>query len=303
MSRIVIIDANNLIYRSFYAMKPLSTSAGICVNAVYGALKIVKGIIQELRPDFLCLIWDNGKKTFRSNLDQNYKAQRPATPDNLKTQFKLLQEAFDCLGIPQITAPTEIEGDDTTASLATMAAKIGMEAVIVSADKDFFSLCGNPLIKVYSYSIAKKNPKDALVDANYIRKTYFVEPHQLNHIKALTGESADNIQGLDGIGPKTATKLIQEYGTLENLLNHLKKNPTHKYYNIYEQRHIPELAFKLATIKTNVEFEEVPMKPVDRIKIDEEKLKAFFTKLEMNSFLKENFPHWKNLFNYTANVS
>lgn len=302
MAKIIIIDASNLIFRAFFGMKLLTTSTGIHVNAVYGALRILKSLINEIKPDYLVAVWDSGKKTFRSDLDPNYKAQRPPVAPELKMQFSLLKEAFDALGIPHMTAPIGIEGDDLTGTMAVKAASMNMEAIIFSEDKDFFSLCGNSLIKVYSNRIAKQFPDNPLIDKDYIINKYAVKPEELVHVKALMGEKTDNIMGIKGIGPKTATSLILKHKTIQALFKYLENNPDDKYYYINEHREIAELALKLAIIKTDVEVEEIKIKPVDKIIIDEQRLRDFFVKLEMTSFLKENFPIWKNLFNYQTKV-
>jgi len=139
------------------------------------------------------------------------------------------------------------------------------------------------------------------VDADYVRQEFGVEPNQLVHVKSLTGEKTDNIQGVKGIGPKTATALIKQHGTVQALLTHLENNPNHKNYTIYENKPVVDLALELAIIKTNVDINEVPVKPVDKIKVDGVVLREFFKTLEMNSFLGE-FNQWLYLFGYKTSV-
>ena len=299
MPTIAIIDSNNLLFRAFYAVPLLSTSTGIHTNGIYGSLKSFRSIVNELKPDYILACFDSGKKSFRNTLDPNYKAHRPPVANELKTQFSLLQMAFSLLGVPQMTAGPNIEGDDLTGTIAMKASNAGIDVVIVSSDKDFYQLC-NEHIKVWSFTKAKKFG-DGMVDANYVRQEFGVNPNQLNCVKSLTGEKTDGIQGVKGIGPKTATALIQQYGTVNNLLKYLESNPNHKNYTIYENKNIVNLAFDLATIRTNVEIEEVLILPVDKIKVNGEKLRAFFKKLEMNSFIEE-FARWEFLFNYKTTV-
>jgi DNA polymerase-1 len=299
MATIAIIDGSNLIFRAYFAVAPLSTSGGVPTNAVYGGLKSFKSVIHTLKPCYVLVCWDSGKKSFRNQLDPNYKAQRPPISNDLKTQFALLQEAFTHLRVPQITAPDGMECDDVIGTIATKASEIGMDSVIVSSDKDFYQLCNN-YIKVWSFTVAKKTG-NGLIDIDYVRREFGVEPNQLNCIKSLTGEKSDNIQGVRGIGPKTATSLIRQHGTIYNLLDHLQANPTHKNYTIYENRPTVALALELAKIRTNIEVKEVPIYPVDTIDSDGEKLRAFFKNLEMQSFLDE-FPAWRHLFSYKTTV-
>jgi len=297
---IVIIDGNNVIFRAYFAIKDLKTSYGFPTNAVYGSLKCLRGIINNLKPDYILVCFDSGKKSFRNEIDPNYKAQRPPVSDDLKAQFAVVQEAFRLLGIPQITAPVGMEGDDIVGSIATRASEANMEAIIASSDKDFFSLI-NDNIKVYSFNVAKKDGESGIVDYNYVMEKFGVRPDQLVHVKALTGERGDNIQGVKGIGLKTATALIQEHGTVTALLEHLKKNKTHKNFIIYENIDIVKKALELAIIKTDIKIQEVPVKPVDTITIDSEALKEFFIKYEMNQCLSE-FRIWNNLFQYKTSV-
>lgn len=299
MPTIAIIDGSNMIFRSFFAVKLLTTSDGIPTNAVYGGLKSFRSIINELKPDYCLVVWDSGKKSFRNDIDPNYKAHRPPVSNDLKVQFSMLQEAFLLLGVPQITAPPKAECDDLIGTIATKASDAGMKSIIISSDKDFYQLC-NDNIKVWSFTVAKKLG-NGLVDENYVRNEFGVNPNQLVHVKSLTGEKTDNIQGIKGIGPKTATALIQEHGTLQNLLAHLKANPEHKSYTIYENKKIAELALELAIILTDVEVNEVPVKPVDKIKVNGERLREFFTRYEMQSFIIE-FSQWAYMFNYKTTV-
>jgi DNA polymerase-1 len=297
---IVLIDGENLIFRSFFAVPPLSTTTGIPTNAVYGCLKTFKSTINELRPDYVINVWGTGKKTFRHELDPNYKAHRPPVSNDLKVQFSLVQKAFDLLGVPQITPVDNVECDDLIGTIAKKASDVGMNAIIVSSDKDFFQLC-NDQIRVWSFTLAKKTG-NGFVNADYVRKEYGVEPDQLNYVKSLVGEKTDNIQGVKGIGPKTATSLIQQHGNIDNLLNHLKNNPNHKNYTIFENKDVVDLALKLAIIKTDVQVNEVPVKPVDKIKINAENLRAFFKELEMKTFLSE-FAQWNYLFGYKTTIA
>jgi len=300
MPTIAIVDGSNLIFRAFFAVKLLTTSTGVPTNAVYGGLKSFKAMINLLKPCYVLVCWDSGKKSFRNTLDPLYKAHRPPVSNDLKVQFGLLQEAFKLLGVPQMVAPDGMECDDIIGTIVTQAAEIGMNSVIVSSDRDFYQLC-NQFIKVWSFSVAKKEG-NGYVDADYIRREYGVEPDQLIHVKSMTGEKSDNITGVRGIGPKTATSLIQKYGTIHHVLEHLQDHPEDKYYTIYENRPIVNLALDLARIRTDVALTEVPINPVDTIDSDGNNLRAFFKRLEMNSFLDE-FQAWKYLFGYKTTVS
>lgn len=298
--RILLFDGNNLIFRSFFAIKDLSTSNGVATNAVYGLLKSFRATVAEFRPHYVIVCWDSGKPTFRHVQDDTYKANRPQTNSDLKAQFPIVQEALDCLSVPQITA-TNVECDDLIGTLAVKGAKAGFGVTIVSSDKDFYQLCDED-INVYSFTVRKKD-ETGMVDVDYIREHFGVEPSQLVDIKSLTGEKTDNIQGVKGIGEKIATKLIKQHGSIFNVINVLKNNPIipDRLKVIIESTDIIANAYTLAKIKSDVEIAEIPVRPVEKLVVDEDRLREFFMRYEMKTFLRE-FNSWTKLFKYKISL-
>ena len=299
--KILLFDGNNLLFRAFFAVKNLQTSTGIPTGGVYGSLVSLRSAVNYIKPNYLIVCWDSGKKTFRHEQDDEYKANRPDAPDDLKVQFALVQETFKRLGIPQMTA-NGVESDDLVGTLSKMASKLQMKTIIVSSDKDFFQLCEDDL-QVYSFAVKNKNGT-GIVDAKYVRETFGVEPWQLVEIKALTGERCDNIQGVNGIGPVTATNFIKEHGNVENLLEVLSKKQklSSKEKTILDSVEIIKNAHSLAKIRCDVEIENIPVKPVEKIICDKEGLLRVFEKLEFKQFITE-FSSWHGLFNYNASIS
>jgi DNA polymerase-1 len=294
--KIALVDGTNLIFRAYFAVPHLNTSDGQSTNAIYGSLKFIKTIINDLKPDYLLVCWDSGKKTFRHDVDPRYKAHRPPVDDELKMQFNLVKDIFNRLCIPQMVAPNGAECDDLIGTLSTKVANLNYDVFIVSSDKDFYQLCDKN-IKVYSLNV-KKSKGNGIVDVDYIKNNYDVEnPKQLVDIKSLTGEKTDNIQGVKGIGPKIATSLIKKHGNIKNLLSYLSDNPSDKYIKLLDNIDIIEMAYKLALIKTNVEILDIPFLPLSKINIDENKIQEFFEYYEMKSFLL-NIYEWINLFSY-----
>lgn len=295
--RIALFDGNNMIFRAFFAVPMLNTRDGQATNAVMGSLKTFKATVQDLRPDFILLCWDNGKPTFRHEQDATYKAQRPPVNDDLKSQFTIVQDAFSRLKIPQIVAPDGMESDDLVGTLAKEASKNGFEAVIVSSDKDFYQLCDDN-IQVHSFSVKKKNGS-GLVNVEYIQKEFDVErPMQLVDIKSLTGEKTDNIAGVRGIGPKTATALIKQHGNVGSMVEYMQKNPTTKWADkILENLDVITNAYKLAEINTDCDVPDIQGKHVGKIRVNELELREFFEHYELNSLLSE-FSQWSNMFAY-----
>jgi len=298
--KLLLFDGNNLIYRSFFAIKDLSASNGIATNAVYGVLKSFRSTIQEFKPNYVIVCWDSGKRTFRHEQDSTYKANRGPAADDLKIQFPIVQEAFDILGVSQITA-NNVECDDLIGTIATKAAKADIKVTIVSSDKDFYQLCSDN-INVYSFT-AKKKDGSGIIDVDYVKENFLVEPSQLVDIKSLTGEKTDNIQGVKGIGPKIATKLIKQHGTIFNVINILKNNTLipDKYKLILENLDVIANAYGLAKIRTDVPIQEIPVKLVEEIVVDDATLREFFERYEMKTFLRE-FESWKRLFEYKVTL-
>jgi DNA polymerase-1 len=295
--RILLIDGNNLIFRSFFAVPPLSTRDGQATNAVYGSLVSFRSVISELKPDYVIIGWDSGKPTFRHLQDTTYKAHRPPVNDDLKSQFTIVQDAFNHLGVPQLIAPDGCENDDLLGTIAKKAEKADFEPIIVSNDKDFYQLCSDTL-KVYSFTVKKKTGF-GLVNKDYIKREYGCDPVQLVCIKSLTGEATDNIKGVNGIGPKTALSLITQHKNVYTMLQNMTINPKIKYADrILPYVDIIDNAYKLALIKTDVDLPDgVPAIPVKNIKVDERALWDFFSHYEIKSML-DNFHEWTSLFEY-----
>jgi len=300
--KILLFDGNNLLFRSFFAVKELKTSTGIPTNGIYGSLKSFRSTINEFKPSYAVVLWDNGKKTFRHEQDETYKSGRPPIHEDLRAQFSTVKKAFKVLGIPQIVAPDGIEADDLVGSIATKSDSIGLHTIIVSSDKDFFQLCTDTL-NVYSFTVKNKNGT-GIVNAKYVRETFGVEPPLLNDLKSLTGERCDSIAGIKGIGEKTALKLIKEHGSIHNILKILKNNQ-----DFFQQNKLPsnavkiiENAYSLAKIKTDVEVDVSGIIPVKKIKCDSDKLLEFFKEMEFNQFISE-INSWSNLFNYSVKIS
>lgn len=298
MKKVAIFDGTNMLFRAFFAVPLLHTRDGQATNAVYGALKSFRGIVQDLQPDYIIVCWDNGKKTFRHAQDPTYKAHRPPVNPDLKAQFSIFQDGLSRLKAPQIIAPDGVECDDIIGAVAIKSAE-HFDTIIISSDKDFYQLCTHENISVYSPTVKKANGI-GLVDADYIITNYGVTPKQLVDVKSLTGEKTDNIQGVNGIGPKTATALIQKHGSIHKALIHMQKNPQDRLApKLMDAIDIIENAYKLALIRTDIDIPEIPIKLVGKTRIDAQELMDFFKFYELESMNKE-LSSWTNLYSYAT---
>ena len=277
-------------------MKSLSTSSGIATHAVFGSLRSFRSVVKYLKSDYVLVCWDNGGKNFRHKEDDSYKAHRPSTPDDLKLQFSILQDAFNILGIPQMTAPDGYECDDLIGTIAKKASEEGnMKVVIISSDKDFFQLCdGN----IQILRPTKSNYDDSFINKENIIKDIGLEPTRLIAMKSLVGDKSDNIKGVRGVGPKTAVELIKKHQTIGKLIKYCKENPNDKInQSIVNSEEQILQAYELSKIRTNIELTEIPIKPVSKLRADEEKLKLYSAHYEFSSII-ENLNSWLYIFNY-----
>lgn len=217
--RLLLIDGHYYLYRSFFAIRSLQNSKGAPTNAIYGFIKTVRRMVKDLNPDLGAIIWDDGLPKRRTDLQPEYKQQRPSMPDLLSQQVQRIQEEITPgLGFPSLSLP-DTEADDLIASYACMARSKGCEVILATNDKDLFQLVDDK-IKVYSTNktdLAAPKDTHALLGAESVRTKWGVEPEQIGEVLALIGDSADNIPGVPGLGQKGAAALISQHGTVERL--------------------------------------------------------------------------------------
>ncbi|MDM8144073.1 DNA polymerase I [Megamonas hypermegale] len=279
MKKFIIIDGSSLMYRAFFALPLLTSSEGIYTNAIMGFSNMLGKILTDYKPDYIAVAFDKSRKTFRTDMYEEYKGQRAKTPDELKSQIPLLKEFLAALGIAFIEIDN-YEADDIIGTLARKSADEDCEALIVTGDKDALQLIA-PQIKVM---LTKRGIMDMQVfDEEAFKEKYAgLEPHKLIDIKALMGDSSDNIPGVPGIGEKTALKLLTQFGDLENLLANIENVSGKKLKEKLEQNQdLARLSYKLATICCDVAVDFVPekYKPAPDIM----KLQLFCDKYELKT--------------------
>lgn len=214
--RLLLVDGHYYAFRSFYAIQSLSNAQGEPTNAIYGMVKTLKKMQEDLKPDHAAVIFDCGLPAARLAIQPDYKSNRSETPEALERQMDRLQEVVEALGFPRMVFEGE-EADDLIASYAVKAMEKGWEVILATNDKDLMQLVG-PLCRVYQTD--KGNFK--LLEAADLEAKWGVPPAWLGAVLALTGDSVDNIPGVPGVGPKTASQLVRQFGSLENML----KNPS-----------------------------------------------------------------------------
>ncbi|BCG58507.1 DNA polymerase I [Paenibacillus sp. URB8-2] len=214
MDKLILIDGNNVIYRAFFAMPPLTNTAGQQTNAVYGFTTMLLRLIEEHKPSHLIVAFDAGKITFRHEGYQEYKGGRQKTPPELSEQFPLLKDLLRDLGVPQFEIEN-YEADDIIGSISRQADEAGRQVMIVSGDKDMLQLASEHT----TIALIRKGVTDIeLYGPEQIREKYDLTPQQIIDLKGLMGDASDNIPGVPGVGEKTALKLLHQFGSVESVI-------------------------------------------------------------------------------------
>lgn len=276
---VYLIDGSAYIYRAFHGVKPLSNSKGMQTNAVFGFINIFRRLMREKSPEFIAVAFDSRGKVFRHEMYAEYKANRPPMPPELAEQIPYIRDFVKYSNILCLEQQG-IEADDLIASAAKRLTEQGKKVVVVSGDKD--------LLQLVDDSVAMWDPmKDRLMDRQAVLDKYNVAPENLLQMFALVGDSSDNVPGVPGVGPKTAEKLITEFGTLENLYEGIGAMKASKMKEkICANRDSAFLSRDLIRLKDDVEV------PVDLASYaipaaDEAKLAELYGEMEFSSFLKE----------------
>lgn len=217
--KLLVLDGNSLLNRAYYGIRPLTTKEGLFTNAIYGFLTMLNKLRAETSPDAVAVAFDMRAPTFRHKAYAGYKAQRKGMPEELAQQMPVLKELLVLLGY-RLVECEGWEADDILGTLAQACRREGQECVIATGDRDSLQLVGGR-VTVRLASTKLGQPQVTLYDAPRIREDYGVEPEQLIEIKAIQGDSSDNIPGVPGIGPKGAGELIQKYHDLDAIYDHL----------------------------------------------------------------------------------
>ncbi|WP_442766626.1 DNA polymerase I [Mitsuokella multacida] len=270
--RFLVLDGSSLIFRAFYALPPdLSDSHGQPTGAIFGFSNMLTKLIAEQQPDLMALAFDKSRHTFRTERYADYKGTRDKTPEELLSQFPLLREFTANMGIPFLEKDN-YEADDIIGTLATQAAAEGYDVRVVTGDRDALQLV-RPNLRVLLTKKGISELKD--YDTAAFEEEYGFEPLKLIDLKGLMGDTSDNIPGIPGVGPKTASKLLLAYGSVENVLAHVEDVSGKKLKErLMEYADQARLSKELATIELHVpeiEFVEADY----RIQPDMEKMQAF----------------------------
>lgn len=252
--KLVLIDGHSILFRAFYGLPDLTTSKGEHTNAVLGFLHILYKILDEEKPDYLAVAFDTSHPTFRHEMFTEYKGTRKAMPDELREQVPVMKEVLEAMKVVVLEKPG-FEADDVLGTLATQAEKAGYTVSVVSGDRDLLQLASDKIkIRIPKTKRTGTEIEDYLADD--VLEKYSVTPKQFIDLKGLMGDTSDNIPGIPGVGEKTATKLIVEYKSIENLYEHIDELSSSKVNTkIKENKELAFLSKKLATICTDCDID------------------------------------------------
>jgi DNA polymerase-1 len=217
--KLLLVDGHYYIYRSFFAIRNLSNSKGEPTNAIYGFVKTIRKMLKDVQPDVAAVVWDEGLPQRRTELQPEYKTNRAEMPDEMRAQLDVIRDLVPKMGLASLSLP-DTEADDLIASYTVAARAAGIEVVLATNDKDLFQLVDGG-VRIYSTNKTDlASPKDshALLGEAAVIQRWGVPPGRIGDVLALTGDSADNIPGLPGLGPKTTASLLAEHGSLDAIL-------------------------------------------------------------------------------------
>lgn len=248
MNKLVLIDGNAILHRAFHALPPLTTKRGEPINAVYGLVSMLLKVIQDLRPTHIAICFDRPEPTFRHKEFRQYQAQRPEMMVELSGQFEKAKRTVDAFGIP-FFEKAGYEADDV---IGTIANKVKEDVVIVTGDRDILQLVTDR-IKVYLPVVGMSEGK--MMGEEEVLAKMGVRASLIDDYKALVGDPSDNYPGVPGIGPKTAIKLLNEFGTLDAIYKNLEKTPSAIAEKLKDGKENSKVSKKLATIVKDVPIE------------------------------------------------
>jgi DNA polymerase I len=275
---LVLVDASSYLYRAFHALPGLSNSRGEPTGAVLGVLNMLAKFFKECRPKRIGLVFDAPGRTFRDDIFAEYKAHRTPMSDDLRSQIEPLLTILRAQGLPLLRV-AGVEADDVIGTLACRAASAGQSVLISTGDKDMAQLVNGSITLVNTMS-------NTLLDRAGVKAKFDVFPEQIIDYLALVGDTSDNIPGIEKVGPKTAAKLLNQYGTLDNLIQHVGEVAGKVGENLRAGLETLDLARKLATIHSDLDLpitleELVPSQP------DVPRLRELYTRYEFRALLNQ----------------
>jgi len=275
---LILIDGSSYLFRAYHALPPLTTTRGQATGAIKGVINMVRSLIKEYPDSPIAVVFDAKGKTFRSDIYEQYKAHRPPMPDDLRSQIEPIHEIIKAMGLPLIVVPG-VEADDVIGTLAQQATAQKRDTLISTGDKDLAQLVNEHV------TLLNTMTKEVL-DIDGVKNKFGLGPELIIDYLGLMGDKSDNIPGVPGVGPKTAVKWLEEYGTAEQLIERADEIKGKAGENLREHIEQLRLSRELATIKCDVEL-DIGLEDLRHIDVDKEALLSWYLTLEFRSWIKE----------------
>jgi len=275
---LILVDGSSYLYRAFHALPPLTNSHGEPTGTVFGCINMIKRLLEDYQPEHMAVIFDAKGKTFRDDIYPEYKAHRPPMPDELRSQIEPLHAWVKAMGLPLLNV-NGVEADDVIGTLAQQASALGIETVISTGDKDLAQLVTKHVTLINTMT-------NKIMDQPAVKEKFGIGPDRIIDYLALVGDTVDNIPGVPGVGPKTAAKWINEYGSLDEVIANadaIKGKIGEKLRAHLDQ--LP-LSRELATLKCDVELDFTPL-TLNIGKQDVPALRGIYQRMEFKRMLKE----------------
>ncbi|GBE09122.1 DNA polymerase I [bacterium BMS3Bbin11] len=275
---IILVDGSSYLYRAFHAMPGLNNSEGQPTGAIYGVINMTRSLLKQYQPEYIAMVFDAKGKTFRNDLYEEYKANRPPMPDELRSQVPFLYEIIEAMGLPLLVIEG-VEADDVIGTLAAQAVENSVEVLISTGDKDMAQLVNEHVTLVNTMD-------NRVMDVEGVKARFGVSADRFIDYLTLVGDPSDNIPGVPKIGPKTAAKLLEEFGDLDTLMQRADEVKGKLGENLRDSLEFLPLSRDLVTIRCQL---DLPLK-LDELKIkqaDESRLKDLYVQLQFKTWLTE----------------
>lgn len=276
--QLILVDGSSYLFRAFHALPPLVSSKGQPTGAVKGVINMIRSLIKGHPDSNIAIVFDAKGKTFRSKIYPEYKATRPPMPDELRSQIKPIHEIVAAMGLPLLII-SEVEADDVIGTLSKQATEMGVDTLISTGDKDLAQL-------VNKHVTLMNTMTNEMLDIEGVQNKFGVGPNRIIDYLALMGDKSDNIPGVPSVGPKTAVKWLQEYDSMEGIIENADAISGKVGERLRENIDLLRLSYELATIKMDVEL-EVKIPQLVHGEEDQQQLHAVFSEMEFKSWVKE----------------
>ena len=276
--QLILVDESSYLFRAFHALPPMVSSKGQPTGAVKGVINMIRSLIKNYEDSNIAIVFDAKGKTFRSKIYTDYKANRPLMPDELRSQIQPIHQIIEAMGLPLLIV-SDVEADDVIGTLSQQATEMGISTLISTGDKGLAQLVNDKVTLINTMT-------NELLDSESVVEKFGVAPDRIIDYLALMGDESDNIPGVPSVGPRTAVKWLQEYGSMEGIIDNAEAVGGRVGEKLRENIDLLRLSYELATIKTDLPL-DVKIPDLVSSKENKEKLHELFSEMDFKAWVKE----------------